>query len=79
MCFLTLPLVCTAQERIAFTSNRDDGNFEIYVMNADGTNQTRVTNNPALDQCRDGRNSLLATLSRESEYEGQIARPDSWR
>ncbi len=33
---------------IAFTSLRD-GNFEIYVMGADGTNQTRLTNNPALD------------------------------
>ncbi len=29
---------------IAFTSLRD-GNAEIYVMNADGSNQTRVTNN----------------------------------
>ena len=35
--------------RIAFASNRDGdaGNYEIYVMNADGTNQTRLTNNPA--------------------------------
>ena len=31
--------------KIAFTSNRD-GNYEIYVMNADGTNQTRLTNDP---------------------------------
>ena len=30
--------------KIAFTSNRD-GNYEIYVMNADGTGQTRLTNN----------------------------------
>ncbi|HJP40266.1 MAG TPA: hypothetical protein QGF35_00975 [Dehalococcoidia bacterium] len=29
---------------IAFESNRD-GNLEIYVMNADGSNQTRLTNN----------------------------------
>jgi Tol biopolymer transport system component len=28
--------------KIAFTSNRD-GNFEIYVMNADGSNQQRIT------------------------------------
>ena len=27
--------------KIAFTSDRD-GNFEIYVMNADGTNPTRL-------------------------------------
>jgi Tol biopolymer transport system component len=34
--------------RIAFTSGRD-GNGEIYVMNADGSGQTNLTNNPAVD------------------------------
>ena len=34
--------------KIAFTSNRD-GNFEIYVMHADGSGATRLTNNPAFD------------------------------
>src|SRR5437667_69225 len=34
--------------RIAFTSRRDD-NFEVYVMNADGSNQARLTNNPEQD------------------------------
>ena len=34
--------------RIAFYSDRD-GNFEIYVMNADGTRQTRLTNNTEYD------------------------------
>jgi TolB protein len=33
---------------IAFHSGRD-GNFEIYVMRADGTNPTRLTDNPAED------------------------------
>ena len=33
---------------IAFASFRD-GNYEIYVMNADGTNPRRLTNNPATD------------------------------
>ena len=32
--------------KIAFHSTRD-GNNEIYVMNADGSGQTRLTNNPA--------------------------------
>ena len=32
--------------KIAFVSNRD-GNDEIYVMDADGSNQTNLTNNPA--------------------------------
>jgi Tol biopolymer transport system component len=36
------------QDRIVFSSYRD-GNFEIYSMNPDGTNQTRLTNNPAVD------------------------------
>jgi hypothetical protein len=34
--------------KIAFVSSRN-GNFEIYVMNADGSGQTRLTNNPAND------------------------------
>lgn len=33
---------------IAFYTKRD-GKFEIYVMNADGSGQTRLTNNPASD------------------------------
>ncbi|MFN8459398.1 MAG: hypothetical protein U0401_32905 [Anaerolineae bacterium] len=44
--------------RIAFGSSRDEGNpsgcpfncnFEIYVMNADGSDQRRLTNNPQVD------------------------------
>ena len=34
--------------RIAFTADRD-GNYDIYVINADGTGQTRLTDNPADD------------------------------
>jgi hypothetical protein len=34
--------------KIAFHSDRD-GNFEIYVMNADGAGQTNLTNDPAGD------------------------------
>jgi hypothetical protein len=34
--------------KIAFTTNRD-GNLEIYVMNANGSSQTNLTNNPASD------------------------------
>ena len=37
-----------ANGKIAFTSNRD-GNLEIYVMSADGTNQVRLTNSPGID------------------------------
>jgi TolB protein len=34
--------------RIVFTSERD-GNGEIYVINADGSGQRNLTNNPADD------------------------------
>ena len=38
-------MVCVdAQAQIAFTSNRD-GDYEIYVMDADGGNQLNITNN----------------------------------
>ena len=37
-----------ANPRIAFTSDLD-GNREIYVMNADGSGQRRLTRNPAED------------------------------
>ena len=37
-----------AQERIAFSTNRD-GNFEIYSMKADGSNPLRLTTNAAGD------------------------------
>jgi len=35
-------------DRIVFVSARD-GNQEIYVMNADGTGQTRLSNDPGVD------------------------------
>jgi Tol biopolymer transport system component len=37
-----------ANGKIAFTSDRD-GNHEIYVMSADGTNHVRLTNNSVVD------------------------------
>jgi Tol biopolymer transport system component len=42
------PIPAPTGGKIAFTSSRD-GNDEIYVMNADGSSQTRITNNPAID------------------------------
>jgi Tol biopolymer transport system component len=36
--------------QIAFTSGRD-GNSELYIMNADGSDQRRLTQNPAWDCC----------------------------
>ena len=42
------PTVAPATGKIAFISDRD-GNGEVYVMNADGTGQTNLTNNPSDD------------------------------
>ena len=36
--------------KIAFTSRRDGGNSEIYIMNADGSNQRRFTIDGGVDQ-----------------------------
>ena len=42
------PTPDNSMSRIAFATNRD-GNWEIYVMNADGSDPHNVTNNPAID------------------------------
>jgi len=42
------PFTSPLQGRIAFQSDRD-GSLEIYVMNADGSAVSRLTNNPAVD------------------------------
>ncbi len=44
----TDPAISPDGSRVAFVSTRD-GNPEIYVMDADGTNLTRVTNDPQPD------------------------------
>jgi hypothetical protein len=38
-----------AAGKIAFASERDGGQLDIFVMEADGSGQTNVSNNPALD------------------------------
>ena len=43
-----LPSWAPSGDKIAFVTNRD-GNQEIYVMNADGSGQTRLTTNAAID------------------------------
>ncbi len=43
------PSTTTDGSRIVFESNRD-GNFEIYVMTADGSGQTRLTTSPGDDE-----------------------------
>ena len=48
-------------KRIAFVSDREvDGNYEIYVMDADGKNQRNLTNNPNDDTDPAWSNPVLA-------------------
>ena len=46
---LTLSAAPAPTGHIVFESNRDGGNLEIYRMNADGSEPTRLTNDPATD------------------------------
>ena len=58
-------------EMIAYSSDRT-GNEEIYIMDADGTNRRRVTNDAATDRCPqwmpDGK-SLVFTSDRDGDKE----------
>ena len=45
---ILLMIAVDAQGQIAFSSNRG-GNWDIYVMNAEGANLQNLTNNPAAD------------------------------
>ena len=61
-----------AENKIAFVSNRD-GNNEIYVMNANGSCQTNISENPADDfypQWVSDNNSLIF-LSNRKGHEGR--------
>ena len=64
--------------KIAFVSTRD-GNEEIYVMNADGSNQTNITNNPAGDllPCFSPDGTKIAFTSwRDGDYEIYVMKAD---
>ncbi len=64
--------------KIAFSSDRD-GNDEIYVMNPDGTNATRLTNNRAIDELPrwspDGKRIVFQS-KRDGNYEVYIMNSD---
>ena len=46
---MPVPAAASAGGRIAFSSDRSV-NSEVYVMNADGSGQTRLTDNEAADR-----------------------------
>ncbi len=64
--------------RIAFLSERD-GNGEIYVMNADGSGLTRLTNNPASDLSPDwspDSKRIAFTSTRDGNFEIYVMNAD---
>ncbi len=65
-------------EKIAFVSDRD-GNYEIYVMNPDGSDVTRLTHDPALDYhpawSPDGTRIAFAS-NREGNFDIYVMDPD---
>ena len=65
-------------EQIAFATDRD-GNLEIYVMAADGSNPTRLTDNPAEDSnpgwSPDG-NQIVFTSDRDGDVDVYTMTPD---
>ena len=73
---LILLMVCLdAQGQIAFMSHRD-GNWEIYVMDADGKNQRNLTNNPDDDQyptwSPDGKRIAFVFDQKDRDWNRQI-------
>jgi hypothetical protein len=51
----TIVFECGGAEEVTFrlSAAPPEGNAEIYVMNADGSEHTRLTNNPAIDDTPD--------------------------
>jgi WD40 repeat protein len=68
----------TIKDKIAFVSDRD-GNMKIYIMNIDGSEQVRLTNNPEwdFDPCFSPDGSKIAFASeRTGNYEIYIMNID---
>ena len=65
--------------RIAFKSTRVNGQFDVFVMNADGSNVTRITDHPAQDHdpvwMPDGQSVIISSTreSREDLYRVWLA------
>ena len=63
----------SSQGKIAFLSDRDD-NAEIYIMNADGSNQVNITGRPSWDAlpCLSPDGTKLAFSSDRDEDNGDV-------
>ena len=72
---MPLMVAVDAQAQIAFVSYRD-GNPEIYVMDADGKNQRRLTNHLANDDSPswspDGKRIAFVSRAFESDRDGEV-------
>jgi Tol biopolymer transport system component len=78
--FLALPAAsaATAQEKIAFQTNRD-GNTEVYVMDTDGSNQTRLTysvDDDAYPAFSPDGSKIAFSSSRDGNYEIYVMNVD---
>lgn len=73
------PAYSPDSKRIAFGSTRDGGDYEIYVMNADGNDVRRLTDGPGLDGrpawSPDGRR-LAFTSNRDGNYNIYVMNTD---
>ena len=58
-----------AETKICFTATRD-GDYEIYLMNPDGSNQTNLTNNPLSDE-------VYCTLSPDGSQVAFVSNQDN--
>lgn len=76
--FNSWPAFSPDGKQIAFGSSRD-GNYEIYLMDADGGNPRRLTNSPGMDArpawSPDGK-SLAFTSNRDGNYEIYVMKAD---
>jgi hypothetical protein len=72
------PRVAPDGRRVAFTSYRD-GNAEIYLMNADGSNQARLTNSGGEDEAASwspNGQQLIFASSRDGSYDLYLMNAD---
>lgn len=64
--------------QVVFTTDRD-ANYEIYVMNSDGSNPTNLTNDPGLDynpRWSPDRSKILFSSDRDGDYEIYVMNAD---